>query len=886
MIEALDIRVRGIVQGVGFRPFVYRLARRYIITGWVLNDLDGVFIHAEGEGQLLDEFVTELHMDPPAAAVVREVELKEVPLQDCTAFEIRESQAHDAEEGTLVSADLGICDDCLRELFDPSDRRHRYPFINCTNCGPRFTIIDELPYDRPATSMAPFKMCGACAREYADPSDRRFHAQPDACSVCGPQVSWKVLGTLGPDGACRAPGPVASPDPDDAPLGAPVEGAVREVLPVASGPDEARGRQERSDAVFAAAVSLLARGGIVAVKGLGGFHLACDAGNVAAIAELRRRKRRDGKALAVMMADVDAVRGVCMVSPAEAKLLESAARPIVLLKKRADASLAPGLADALPELGVMLPATPVQALLIHDFHEVTGENMLVMTSGNVHDEPIVVDNGEACAKLAGIADAVLGNDRPILARYDDSVVRVLDLGGADAHGEPNLAVQFIRRARGYAPVPIALTDGKRPAGQANSAGAPGELLPATAGGHPAGAPVGFAVAGAPTKAPTVFAAGSEQKNTFTYARDGQAYVSQHIGDMEDADVYDAWLESKARFEKLFDLAPDVLACDMHPEYLASKWAREQALRDGLPLVEVQHHHAHIASVLGEHGLYGPAIGVAFDGTGFGADGAIWGGEVLLANQADYERFANFTYLPMPGGAACVKHPLRMAYGMLWAFDLLDHPGAQTALDALGGQAGVCEQMIESGLNTPHTSSVGRLFDAVSALLGVCVEPTYEGEPAILLDAARAAASHAPASATASPGSDRQVVERYAIAITKNAATGASTAHDTSVVLLDAEPTVRAALDDLVAGVAVGEIAQRFHDALVEAIVQVAELARAMYGIRLVALSGGCFMNRYLVEQSTVRLGQAGFTVALNASLPPNDGCVSYGQAVIASQSRT
>ncbi len=793
MIEALDIRVRGIVQGVGFRPFVYRLARRYIITGWVLNDLDGVFIHAEGEGKLLDEFVTELHMNPPTAAVVREVELKEVPLQDCVAFEIRESQVEDANEGTLVSADLGMCDDCARELFDPADRRYRYPFINCTNCGPRFTIIDSLPYDRPATSMRAFAMCDECAREYDDPADRRFHAQPDACFVCGPSVSWIPLSA-------------------------------------ASRPSAELEAREQSDSVLGSAVELLALGGIVAVKGLGGFHLVCDASNPVAIAELRRRKRRDGKALAVMVADVAAAIKVCKVSPEEAALLESAARPIVLLRKRSNAAITPGLADGLPELGVMLPATPVQALLMRDFYEATGGNMLVMTSGNVHDEPIVIDDAEACAKLAGIADAVLGNNRDILSRYDDSVVRAVNLGGVNEHGEPNVAVQFIRRARGYAPVPI-------------------------------GAPEGVA---------TVFAAGSEQKNTFTYTRDGQAYLSQHIGDMEDADVYDAWLESKARFEKLFDLSAQVLACDMHPEYLASKWARDEAPRTGLPLVEVQHHHAHIASVLGEHGLEGPAIGFAFDGTGYGADGAIWGGEVLLANQADYERFANFTYLPMPGGAAAVKHPLRMAYGMLWAFDLLDHPGACSLLETLGDQAAVFERMIEGGLNTPHTSSVGRLFDAVSALLGVCTEATYEGEPAILLDAVR------------SSDADWQP---YTIAITKNSATETSTAHDTSVVLLDAEPAVRALLDDMVAGVPVDVISRRFHDAIINAIVQTAELVRAMYDINLVALSGGCFMNRYLVEQATSRLGEAGFTVALNASLPPNDGCVSYGQAVVANAAR-
>ncbi|MBR0406070.1 MAG: carbamoyltransferase HypF [Eggerthellaceae bacterium] len=829
MIEALDIRVRGIVQGVGFRPFVYRLARRYIINGWVLNDLDGVFIHAEGEGQLLDGFVTELHMNPPAAARVTEVELKEVPLQDCTKFEIRESRTAEADEGTLVSADLATCDDCLAELFDPNDRRYRYPFINCTNCGPRFTIIDSLPYDRPSTSMAGFTMCPTCATEYADPMDRRFHAQPDACFDCGPHLAFYEK-------------PSKS---------------------VTSGNEYSEGvwgmTRTESDAILARAVEILASGGILAVKGLGGFHLACDAANPEALATLRSRKRRGGQAFAVMVGSVDAVRDLCDVSAAEEAVMMSPARPIVLVRKKRDAQFAAGLADGLPELGVMLPATPLQHLLLHDFEKSCGRTMLVMTSGNVHDEPIVVDDEEALAKLGSIADAILGNDRPILSRYDDSVVRVLAFEGESGGASSSIparedgfdALQFIRRARGYAPVPIPLaraTEGEETAGQK-------------------------------AQMPSVFAAGSEQKNTFAFVADGKAYVSQHIGDMEDADVYDAWLESKQRFEKLFSPAPCVLACDSHPEYLASKWARSQAFRESKPLTEVQHHHAHIASALGEHGLYGPCCGIAFDGTGYGADGAIWGGEVLLANQVDYERFANFAYMPMPGGAAAIKHPLRMAYGMLWAYDLLEHPAAAGVVEALGPVADVCGQMIESGLNTPLTSSVGRLFDAVSALLEICTEPTYEGEPAILLDAARVEAQRAGCAVSA------EDARRYAVAVTKNAATQTSTAHDTSVVLFDAHQTISAVLDDITAGVSAGEISLRFHNAIVEAIVQVSELVRALYGIDLVTLSGGCFMNRYLVEQATVRLGAAGFTVALNASLPPNDGCISYGQAVVASASR-
>ena len=813
MIEALDIQVTGIVQGVGFRPFVYRTARHYLVNGWVLNAVDGVFIHAEAESKLLDGFVMELSENAPAAARVDRIKMTEVPLQDCTTFEIRFSDDADVEETTLVSPDLATCDDCARELFDPENRRYRYPFINCTNCGPRYTIIDELPYDRARTSMAAFPMCDACAAEYADVADRRFHAQPDACFDCGPQLTWSTDG-------------------------AQVETAT----------DRAT-----SDALLARAVALLAEGGIVAVKGLGGYHLVCDATNASALAALRARKHRDGKAFAVMVPDVQAARAVCAVSAAEEALLKSPARPIVLLRKRADVALAPGLADGLPELGVMLPATPVQHLLLHDFMQAGGSSMLVMTSGNIHKEPIACNDSDAYAALAGVADGFLGNNRLVRARYDDSVVRVLSWAAADAADAADAsgrreAVQFIRRARGYAPQPLEMpaldaTDAAEASASENAADR------------------------------VLLAVGPEQKNTFTLVRGAQAFVSQHIGDMENAETYDAWLEAKNRYQVLFDCAPTALACDDHPEYLSSKWAHEQAEQAGLPLTSVQHHHAHVASVLGEHGLQGPVCGIAFDGTGYGADGCVWGGEVLLCNQADYERFLNFAYVPMPGGAAAIKNPLRMAYGVLWAFDLLEHPAAARALAALGPAADVCDQMIDKGLNCPNTSSVGRLFDAASALCGVCEQPTYEGEAAILFDAARAMGPQT--------AEDDAARERYAIALVKNTALPTSTAHDTSVALFDAAPTFEALLDDLQAGVDVARIALRFHNAFVDAVVAAAEMAQAAYGITTVALTGGVFMNRYLAEQSAQELEARGFTVALNADLPPNDGCISYGQAVVA-----
>ena len=924
MIEALDIQVKGIVQGVGFRPFVYRMAKKYLINGWVLNATDGVFIHAEGEAKLLDEFVIELSENPPAASRVEEVTLKEVPLEDFDSFEIRFSDAGAVEKTTLVSPDLATCDDCVRELFNPNDRRYRYPFINCTSCGPRFTIIEKLPYDRKSTSMKDFPMCERCAREYGDPLDRRFHAQPDACFECGPHLSWReheglpcalasvdasvpAVGleerTNAAGEACDAPDAIASP------LGPVIWGKTR----------------AESDAILARAVELLRAGKILAVKGLGGFHLVCDANNANAVALLRARKRREGKAFAVMAASTADVRRVCEVNDAEAAALEGSQRPIVLLKKRAGAAFAPGLADRLPELGVMLPYTPLQHLLLHDFADETKGRgyclipLLVMTSGNIHDEPIVIDDEDAYAKLFSVADAFIGHDRAIRARYDDSVVRVIDAGSA---GE---ALQFLRRARGFAPLPIPLAS--QPAERADAAASRGtrsapadeslrteargasasERIPGT--GEVLADPDGpegshDASREASVRSQAILAVGPEQKNTFTLTRDAEAFVSQHIGDMENAETYDAWLQAKDRYETLFEITPTRLACDLHPEYLTSKWAHDESRARNLPLTEVQHHHAHIVSVMGEHGLPGPVCGIAFDGTGYGVDGAIWGGEVLLCNQRAFERFANFAYVPMPGGAAAVRHPLRMAYGALWVFDLLEHPGAADALAALGDQAALCEQMIDRGLNTPMTSSVGRLFDAASALLGICTEPKYEGEPAILLEAAmdenqtnvshetseavQREAAHAAADAAAAlptvlPNAedDAAAADRYAIEVVKNTATAESTAQDTSVVLFDAAPAFRALLDDKAADVPVPVIARRFHDAFVQAVATAAELARSVYGIETVALSGGVFMNRYLVEHALAALERVGFTVAVNRDLPPNDGCISFGQAVVA-----
>ena len=876
MIDAVDIHVKGIVQGVGFRPFVYRTAKKYLINGWVLNAADGVHIHAEGESKLVDEFIMELSDNPPAASKVEEIDIKEVPLEDFDSFEIRFSDDEAVAETTLVSPELATCADCVNELFNPNDRRYRYPFINCTNCGPRFTIIDHLPYDRAATSMAAFPMCERCAAEYADPLDRRFHAQPDACFECGPRVSFAWRQT---------------DETSLASLGEPV--FSEDNIEVHGGFSVVWGKtREESDAIFTAAVEMLLAGKILAVKGLGGFHLVCDANNIEAVAELRRRKRRDGKALAVMAQGMGDVRALCQAVEEEEAVLTGSARPIVLLRKRPNGAIGEGVADGLSELGVMLPYTPVQHLLMHDFaaawyaaHPEVAEAgdvpgrpvpLLVMTSGNVHDEPICIADEEAREKLAGIADAFLGNNRPILTRFDDSVVRLIRVGET-SEGAPELAVQFLRRARGFAPVPLstavtvtAASENEEARGAATGSGVASEA--ATGSAERPGAGI-------------IFATGPEQKNTFTLLRGTDGFVSQHIGDVENADTYVAWLATKDRFESLFEMEPTAVACDLHPEYLTSKWAHHQ----DLPVTEVQHHHAHIVSVMAEHGLADAVCGIAFDGTGYGVDGAIWGGEVLLANRTDFERFANFAYVPMPGGAAAIKHPLRMAYGVLWAYDLLDHPAAVEALAPLGEEAEVCDRMIERGLNTPMTSSVGRLFDAASALLGICAEPSYEGEGAILLEAAmEAAGADAPGAAAveeaAGVAGENELAarERYAVTAQKNVATETSTAEDTSVLLLDAEPTFRALLDDVAAGVPASVIARRFHDAMVSAIVMAAELVRALYGISTVVLSGGVFMNRYLVEHVLPALAEAGFTAAINRDLPPNDGCISLGQATVAS----
>lgn len=805
----VHIHVTGIVQGVGMRPFVYREAMAHGICGWVLNAGDGVHIEAHAPADALDTFVAALSEHAPAAARVEHVEVVDLAVNGWDAaneqdFRIVASQDQTAHT-TLVSPDIATCDDCLRELFDPADRRYHYPFINCTDCGPRFTIIRSLPYDRAATSMDCFPMCPKCAAEYADPLDRRFHAQPDACFDCGPHITWHEAGEA---------------------AASPAVGSTREA----------------SDAIIERCVELLAGGGIVAVKGLGGFHLACDAANEQAVCELRRRKRRSNKPLAVMVRSLADAECLCHVDGVERNLLAGSVRPIVLLRRRAAGNdvhsspnaleLAPSVAHDLPELGVMLPYTPLQHLLLAAA-AAHGMRALVMTSGNLSEEPIETDDALAWEHLvaAGIADALLGNDRAILSRYDDSVVRVVDG-----------VVMPVRRARGYAPQPLSL-----PA-----------LDNAT---------------------PCVLACGPQQKATIALTRedaDGHAacFVSQHIGDVENGATFDAWSAARTRLESLFDLAPAALACDMHPSYLSSQWAREQAREHNLPLIEVQHHHAHIASVMAEAiaaGRLAPdarVLGIAFDGTGAGTDGTIWGGEFLVAHLADFERVAHLRTWALPGGAASVHDARRNAFALLSELDLLEHPGAVGLLNSLDEQTrSITATMIERGINSLRTSSMGRLFDAAAAILGICGQATYEGEPAIELEAAAWRALDGK-------------IARFPDDNVGYSTSGPSWLDGPYV--LDQKALFEALLEGIEAGAPADRLALDFHVAVARSSARIATEICAREGIGTVALSGGVFMNRLLLQLLTRELKYAGLAVLVPHTVPVNDGCIAYGQAAVAS----
>jgi len=746
------IHVTGIVQGVGFRPFVYRLALNAGLVGFVYNDPAGVWIEAQGDSSELERLLVQLKDEAPPLSKVETVifELKDEVSEQ--AFTIRESPAA-GNAFTLVSPDVALCDNCLREMNDPANRRYRYPFINCTDCGPRFTIIKDLPYDRPLTTMAEFPLCPDCKAEYEDPLDRRFHAQPVACPVCGPQVqltdsSGKELAGYG--------------------------GAI------------------------GATVELLRRGKILAIKGLGGFHLACDAQSDAAVALLRRRKVRLEKPFAVMCSDLPAVRRLCKVNETAAALLTGNRRPIVLLPRLENGQqLAAGLAPGQHQLGVMLPYTPLHHLLLGEFAA-----PLVMTSGNLADEPIAYRNDDARLRLDTIADGFLLHNRPIHLRCDDSVVTTLNDGP-----------YFIRRSRGWSPEPV--------------------NLPIELPAH-------------------LLAVGAGQKNCFALGRERHAFLSQHIGDMANLAVLRAFEEGIEHYQRLFRVQPVAIAHDMHPEYLPTKWAQEQ----GLPLIPVQHHRAHIASCLADNGYAGAALGVAWDGTGYGDDGAIWGAELFLADEGtDWQRLCHLDYQPMPGGAAAVRQPWRMA--AIWlestGIDPYTIPSFGEKLASEEWQ--IIKTAVERGINSPLTSSGGRLFDAVAALLGVRWRSLYEGQPAIELEQL----------------ADPDETGSYELAL------------DTSRQpwRWNARSLFKQITADLHAGTAREAISARFHRGVAAGIRHAVEQAADETGIRTVALSGGVFQNRLLTTLLAEELRLRGFTVLLHRRVPPNDGGLALGQLYLA-----
>jgi hydrogenase maturation protein HypF len=762
-MERRAITVHGVVQGVGFRPFVYGLASRLELSGFVENRVGGVLIEVEGNARSLDHFLTQLTTRPPSLARIDHLAWERRPPQGDRRFRIQPSEV-ESPGPIFVSPDVATCADCLAELFDPADRRYRYPFLNCTNCGPRLTIITGVPYDRERTTMARFPMCAACRTEYEDPCNRRFHAQATACPACGPRLQ-----ALNGDGR----------------------------------------RIETADPVGLFVEKVLA-GTIGALKGLGGYHLVCDARNAVAVAELRRRKHRDEKPFAVMVDDLAAAEALCQVHSSEKELLTSARRPIVLLRKYPSSEIAEGVAPRNPCLGVMLPYTPLHYLLLR----AAGGVPLVMTSGNRSDEPIAYEDEDALQQLAGIPDLFLTHDRPIHVRCDDSVTRLV-------YGQE----LPVRRSRGYAPEPIPL----------------------------------------PLECPVpILAVGGQFKGTFALGRGRHAFLSHHLGDLDHYDAHRAFVKDVALYPQLFAVAPEVIAHDLHPDYASTHYAleRAQAPPEGAPparLVTVQHHHAHLASCMAENGLVGPVIGVIFDGTGFGTDGTVWGGEFLVGDYRCFRRAAHLRCVGMPGGDQAVRQPWRMAVA-----HLRDAGVGSLLLKArlLPVPLRTVEKMLEKGFNTPRTSSAGRLFDAVAALAGVRESVSYEGQAAVELE--WLATGAAP-----EEGYPFEVVE-----------TPAGNRPEATLIV-DTRPLIQAVAADVARPTEAARIARRFHSALVEIIAAVCSRLRATTGNRTVVLSGGVFLNALLTSEVSARLAGAGFQVYRHRLVPPNDGGLSLGQLAIA-----
>ncbi|HEY1642749.1 MAG TPA: carbamoyltransferase HypF [Streptosporangiaceae bacterium] len=798
------VRVEGIVQGVGFRPFVYSLATGLGLGGLVGNDPDGVFAEVEGDSSAVGRFLVLLEQQAPPLARIERVTTRDLRPTGSAEFVIAASQpagpggsaAPGRVRRTLISADTATCADCLAELADPADRRFGYAFINCTNCGPRFTIVRDVPYDRAQTTMSGFEMCAACAAEYHDPADRRFHAQPACCPACGPRLCLTDASgePLAADSLAAEPWPAEAPAtaaPGPAPAAAP-PGPTPATAPPGLAPARA------STGVIAAAAELLRAGQVLAVKGLGGYHLAADAASEDAVAALRGRKHREDKPFAVMAGDLAAARQLCEVDATAAALLTSPRRPIVLLPRRtgAAAALAGSVAPGNRQLGIMLPYTPLHHLLLGELAA-----PIVLTSGNVSDEPIAYADSDARQRLGGIADAFLTHDRPIHIRTDDSVVR--PAGGRES---------VLRRSRGYAPEPLGL-------------------------------PVRFAR--------PVLACGAELKSTFCLGIRGHAFVSHHIGDLENAETLRSFTEGIEHFRRLFDIVPEVVAHDLHPDYLSTKYA---LALDDVELLGVQHHHAHIASCLADNGETGPVIGVAFDGTGYGTDATIWGGEFLVADLAGFERAGHFEPVPMPGGAAAIRQPWRMAASYLAAAYPGGPPPGLAVMTRQARRWPAMLAMASRGINSPVTSSAGRLFDAVAAVLGVRDEVSYEGQAAIELE---------------------QLAD-----VTEAGAYPAAISGGTPLRVAGAD-LVRAAADDLAAGTGPPVVAARFHNGVAGVIEQACLALRDQHGLSVVALSGGVFQNLLLTDRVVTRLTGRGFRVLVHHRVPCNDGGISLGQAAVA-----
>lgn len=756
----LRVCVHGVVQGVGFRPFVYACAAAIGLSGSVRNDSSGAVIEVEGSTDQIDDFLTQIRHRPPPLAVIESIEARDIAVVGGTGFTIADTSRSTAGR-TLASPDVAMCAECAAEQRDPTNRRYRHAFINCTNCGPRFTIIASLPYDRASTTMSPFPMCADCAAEYHDPADRRFHAQPTCCPSCGPTLHFR----------------------------------------------SSDGRSTESQAALRQAQRLLIEGGIVAVKGIGGYHLACDAANARAVAELRTRKRRGDKPFAVMVADLSTARTIAEIDDGSARLLAGAQRPIVLMPRQEGAAVADAVAPHNPDLGVMLAYTPLHTLLFGLPGDEPGPTALVMTSGNLGGEPICFTDSDALERLSRMADGWLMHDREILVPCDDSVVRVV--------GHCELP---IRRSRGYAPLPVAL-------------------------------PV--------TVAPTL-AVGADLKNTLAVAEGKYAWLSQHIGDMDDLSTLSAFDSARQHLQALTGVEPEVLVADAHPLYRSTSWAHRNSR--GRPVRTVQHHHAHIAAVMAEHGLDGsrPVLGFAFDGTGYGPDNAVWGGEVLLADYKGYQRLSHLRYVPLPGGDVSVLRPYRMALAHMWAAGMPWDQDLAPVRACPKDEQRVLTHQLETGLGCAPTSSMGRLFDTVASLVDVRQVVAYEAQAAIELEGMSRDASCGTAT------------YQFAIDVTRAPA------------VIDPTPVIAAVIADTRSGVAAGVVGARFHRAVADLIVHLA--TTVVPDTPTVALSGGVFQNAFLLRLAVCGLQAKGFDVITHRLVPPNDGGIALGQLMVGNSS--